>query len=264
MFKQIVALDRVIHRSLRFNPKQTHSFAAQMMVTPIVAGEANLIAREYPLLFARQPDSLPLALLGVAQGNNAYVQANGRWQARYIPAHIRRYPFMLADSAATADADGARNFTMMIDSAAPHFQGDQGSSLLDAAGEPTAILQQAQQVLISLQRDEVRTRKLVSEIESAGLLRERVLKAKPKKGKPFALEGLRIIDKEKFSALPAETLASLHHSGALALIYAHLLSLNNLQDGVLSQADRIAAAAPVPAVNADTLSFAGFNSGKNS
>ncbi len=262
MFKNIVALDRVTHRDLHFNPNQTYAFAAQMMVTPIVAGEANLIAREYPLLFALQPDRLPLALLGVDKDRNAYVDANGHWLARYIPAHLRRYPFMLADSAATPDAEGARNFTVMIDSAAPHLQGNQGSALLGAAGEPTAILQQVQQVLMSLQRDELRTRKLVTEIESAGLLRERVLEARPKKGKPFALEGLRIIDKEKFAALPADTLLSLHQSGALALIYAHLLSLNNLQDGNLRQDDVVKLAAP--SQTADTLSFAGFGSGQNS
>ena len=139
MFKELIALSRDQHRGLRFNPRQPYAFAARLMVSPIVAGEVKLIAREYPIVFSRS-EPMPLALLGVKKDTNAYVGANGDWPARYIPAHVRRYPFMLADSATENAAEGKRAFTVMFDAQAPQFAGEKGSALFTDAGEATPTL----------------------------------------------------------------------------------------------------------------------------
>lgn len=256
MFKQLKPLNREEHRSLRFSAKQPYHFAADMMVSPIVAGEAAMIAREYPIVFARAADDVPLALLGVKEGVNAYVRPSGHWMARYIPAHVRRFPFMLANSTSPDKLNGKRAFTIMIDTAAPHFSSEQGEALFTPTGEPTAVLLKVQEVLTNLQHDTERTRKLVHALDAAGLLIERVLQAKPKNGgKPLALKGMRVIDTTKLATCAPDTLQALNRSGALMLIYAHLISLANLQDGPLLQNRTESTAAQI----GDTISFGGID-----
>lgn len=259
MFKQLKPLSREEHRNLRFNANQSYHFAANLMVSPIVAGEAAMIAREYPIVFGPTADDLPLALLGVKSGVNAYVRSTGHWMARYIPAHVRRFPFMLADSKAPDALNGKRAYTIMIDANAPHFANEQGEALLTPTGEPTDILLKVQEVLTNLQHDTERTKKMIHDVEVAGLLEERVLQAKPKNGgKPLALKGMRAIDHTKLAACPPETLQTLLRSGTLMLIYAHLISLNNLQDGPLLQG----VPEPLTTQTGDMISFEGIDRGK--
>lgn len=256
MFKDLKPLNREEHRSLRFSGNQPYHFAADMMVSPIVAGEAAMIAREYPIVFSRAADHVPLALLGVKEGVNAYVRSTGHWMARYIPAHVRRFPFMLANTKAPEELNGKRAFTIMIDITAPHFASGQGEALFTPVGEPTDMLLKVQEVLSNLQRDTERTKKLIQDIDAADLLVERVLQAKPKNGgKPLAIKGMRIIDNAKLANCSPETLHALHRSGALMLIYAHLISLANLQDGPLLQGGPESTTAAA----GDTISFEGID-----
>lgn len=256
MFKQLNPLNREEHRSLRFSANQPYHFAADMMVSPIVAGEAAMISREYPIVFSRSVDSAPLALLGLKEGTNAYVRSSGHWMARYIPAHVRRFPFMLANSKPSEALNGKRAFTIMIDLAAPHFSSEQGEPLFTPQGEPTAMLLKVQEVLTNLQRDTERTLKMVQEIDAAGLLVERILQAKPKNGgKTLALKGMRVIDTKKLAACSPDILQALNRSGALMLIHAHLISHTNLQDGPLLQSGSESNNNQI----GDTISFEGID-----
>src|SRR5690606_37125376 len=150
MFQKLVPLNLDAHRNLHFDAKNNYSFASKLMVSPVVAAEAGHIAREYVLVFARKAESLPLALLGVDKDKNAYVDDSGTWQSRYIPAHVRRYPFMFADSAENPAEPGNRRFTMMIDAEAPHFVESGAEPLFDKQGGPAPVLQRAQESLSHL------------------------------------------------------------------------------------------------------------------
>ena len=108
LFKKPKPLDSQAHRQLRYAPNQPYHFAAQQMFAPIVAGEASMVAREYAIVFSDTPGSLPLALLGASKGHNAYVRPSGHWMARYVPAHLRRYPFVMAEAAAAPQGEVVR------------------------------------------------------------------------------------------------------------------------------------------------------------
>lgn len=238
MFKALAPLNRETHRGLRLNSTQSYQFAAGLMAVPIVSGEALLVARDYPIIFGHKDDDLPLALLGVQPDVNAYLLPNGQWQARYIPAHIRRYPFTLARGSEPAPEADKIAFTIMIDSAASQLSSSQGTPLFTDTGDLSPLLQKVQEFLLALERDSEHTLEMVRALAAADLLIERVLRVQPKSGKGNALKGLRVIDTAKFAALPVETLQTLKASGALLLVYAHLLSLANLQDGPLQRGER--------------------------
>lgn len=238
MFEQTIPLDTQAHRYLRFRPNLPYHFAAREMLIPVMAGEAAQIAREYPIVFPVGYRDTPAALVGVNEGANAYVQPSGHWQARYVPAHVRRYPFMLADSSTAADAEqGQKLFTIMIDNDAPHLGADEGELLFQPDGKPAPMLEQAQKMLLHLEKDRVRTQALLKQIDETGLLVERILQIGRESGSAHGLKGLRVIDTQRLAECPAETVYALHKSGALALIHAHLISLSNLNDGPLSRTD---------------------------
>lgn len=257
MFKNLQALSRDRHQALSFVPNQPYHFASGLMLTPIVVGEAGMIAREYPIVFSRQDRAPPSALLGVREGVNAYVTPSGHWMARYVPAHVRRYPFMLAEGPAPkANGVDERQFTLTFDAEAPHLSDSRGERLFTSEGEPSPVLENVRTVLINLQRDLNRTLQLVERIQEAGLLVERSLTLSSSSGKTFKLDGLRVVDTGKLAALSPEVLHDLHGRGALMLIQAHLISLSNLRDGPLV---RDQAPASNPGTSDDTLRFEGID-----
>mgnify|MGYP003643654202 CR=1 FL=1 len=230
MFKQPEALNVERHASLGLADQPNYSHAAEEMLTPVFSGEAWQVAREYTLVFPNEV-GLPLAILGYQQGVNAYLGNNGSWWGRYVPAHIRRYPFIAAPQQTDGDQ---QQFTVMIDASAPQLLEDAGQPLFED-GKPSKLLHEVQRVLANLQKDTQRTHQLVKQIDEAGLLVKQSLHIKVKEGEDKGLQGFRVIDREAFRQCDGETLSALNKSGALGLIQAHFCSLTNLQDGLLAK-----------------------------
>lgn len=237
MFKTPVPLSPDRHLRLRLGSVPDYRFAAHEIVAPFVSGEMWQIAREYIAVFSKQPDELPLAILGTEAGVNGYVgDGNPPWWGRYVPAHLRRYPFILAPrAAAPGDSTGEQRFTLYIDTAAPQLNETEGRPLFEEDGQPAEFLQEVQQALLGLQQDFARTLALIKQIDAAGLLIEQTFTVKRQGREPIGLTGFRIIDQAKLRACPPELLSSLTKTRALDLIYAHIGSLTNAQDGLLAK-----------------------------
>lgn len=260
LFKKLRALDRVAHRELRFAPSQPYDFASAQLFAPITLSEGGMVAREYAIVFSNQAGSLPLALLGRAQHRNLYVRLSGHWTARYVPAHIRRYPFVMGQGPLGGAAEGEARASdkvesfILFDTEAPHVGHIKGDRLFDDQGEPTAVLKKVAEVLAAMEQDSVRTLRVINQLESLGLLVERQVNIASKQGRAVGLTGLRVVDFDRFEALEGQVLAELRHSGALELIYAHQMSLTNLQDGVLVQNEPDA-----PTNSSGSISFEGID-----
>ncbi|WP_225780868.1 SapC family protein [Xenophilus sp. Marseille-Q4582] len=253
MFNNHVPFNKERHRDLRFTANQPYHFAAKEMLIPIVASEVQIAAREYTIVFPVESGGVPQVLTGVEAGVNAYVAQTGHWVGRYVPAHVRRYPFILVDAPASQQASesGERSYSLHVVPDAPHLNSPSGALLLNEAGEATPALEQVFKALKSLHLDHERTQLLTQQIEEAGLLVAQGIQVKNKDGKVSGLKGFRIVDSRKLAELDAETLGRLHRSGALALAYAQLLSLSNLRDGVLARATKPGAAPAAGAVPAE-------------
>ena len=260
LFKRPRALDSQAHRQLRYAPNQPYHFAAEQIFAPIMAGEVHMVAREYAIVFSDTRGSLPMALLGTAESRNGYVRASGHWAARYVPAHLRRYPFVMAESTAETQGEGATeiNHIVVVDADAPHLGADQGDRLFTDEGNPTEALQKVQRVLVMMERDSQRTLAMVAQLETMGLLVPQQVTIVKKQGQSLGLQGLRVVDMERLSNLEPEALKALQQSGALALAYAHQLSLTNLQDGVLCEAPN-STAASAESTSSGSISFEGID-----
>ena len=259
MFHNPVPLSPDQHRQLRLADVPQYRFAAHEVATPVFSGEMWQIAREYITVFSQKSDELPLAILGAQAGVNAYVGDGSPgaplWRARYVPAHLRRYPFILAPRAAEAgDAATDQRFTLCLDADAPQLNSVQGRPLFTHDGQSAELLAEVQQALSGLQRDFAITQKLVQQIDAAGLLVEHTLQL-PRAGlAPAALSGFRVVDPAKLRSAAPALLAELAQTGALDLIYAHMGSLTNLHDGLLAKkANTDTKSAPLSSSEMDAL-----------
>lgn len=230
MFVQPTPLNSALHQNLRFLPVPGFAFAKDLGAIPILAAECAHIARQMPIVFPLQTGN-PLALVSIDGKTNAHVNAKGQWQgADYVPAHLRRYPFLLQEM----PQNGAeKSFALLFDAAAPHFHSEMGERLLDDAGQPGAMLQSVQGMLAAMHGDLQRTLALVNQLDALGLLREEGLSISVPQAEPVHIKGFRIINREAFALLEGEHIKALQASNALELVYAHFISLNLLQNGWL-------------------------------
>ena len=231
MFKKHVPLKFADHRNLRVFESNDYSFAKDETLAPIVFDEMADIAREYPIIFPKNGSGLPCALLGLEPGHNAYIDDEGRWLGTYIPAHIRRYPFMLATS---GDLEGDLNrFVVVFDPDAKHFMDPNGHQVFTHDGKPTQHMTNRFALLQQMQKTTPRTIELVKVLDDSGILVERTVTIK-KAGQANQITGFRTIEEKKLNGLPDAAFMELRRAGALPLIYAHLLSWANFRQGPIA------------------------------
>jgi hypothetical protein len=182
----------------------------------LTAAELPKAALVYPIVFAQAEDGLhPFAVLGLSANENLYLEGDA-WVASYLPASVRLYPFRFA---------GER---ILIDEAAPHFSGEEGAALFDESGAPSAALNEQLAFLRNCYAAEVDTAAWVARMAALGLLIEQDINVVSPQGKRYTLQKFHVIDAAKIPLLPDTVLTTLARDGSLALIHAHLLSLEHL------------------------------------
>jgi hypothetical protein len=226
LYLQPHALDRTQHRTSRVAPRGPRfDRTAKMNALFIAAVEMIDVAREYPIVFVEagqgadgQREVAPMAVLGLAQGENLMLEADGRWAARYVPALLQAYPLGLART----EGD---QYVVVIDGAADALSTTEGERLFDDAGTPTPWLEERRKFLEQFEAETQRTRLLGHKLIELGLLQTMRFDATLPDGTTFTVDGFLAVDEKKFAELPADTLADLHKTGVLGLVYAHQFSL---------------------------------------
>ncbi|MGM0986216.1 MAG: SapC family protein [Pseudomonadota bacterium] len=242
MFTRPETLNPEAHRGLRFSRNQPFDFAREAMLLPLAASELAQAAREMPIVFPKG-EGAPQALVGLEPGHNLHVKETGHWQGRYVPACLKAYPFRLARYG-EAENEADQQFVVQIDRAARHFDTPDGERLIDDQGGPAPLVKQAQKALMTLLRETRRAEQQVAQLDAHGLLADQHVLINRGTEQERALTGFRVVDVKALAALEGEALATLRDSGALALLYAHRLSLTNLKDGLLAHTASAAAETP--------------------
>lgn len=228
LHKDPVALDRVAHRDLKVrrdhNPLEA---AAGLNAFFITAAEFIDACRDYPLLFlpagkdANGKDlCAPVAVFGLKKGENLFWR-QGRWDARYVPALLRAYPFAMAPTQ-------ERQFVVCVDQSSPMLSRDEGEPLFDGDGKPTPYLEDLREFVEKIEVEVDRTRAAGRRLLELGLLQPRRFDASLPDGSPLTIDGFLGVDEEKLAKLPDEQALELQRSGLLALLHFHLASLRNM------------------------------------
>jgi hypothetical protein len=188
-----------------------------------MAAEFANAALEYAIVFGGPGDMvMPAAVLGLRPDENLYVAKEGGWQAKYIPAFVRRYPFVFSS------ADEGRMFTLCIDEAYPGInQNGRGERLFGDEGKPTLYLNNVLKFLQQYQLEFQRTQGFCKRLRDLNLLEPMQARMNLGSGERMALQGFSVVDRARLKTLPANVLAELVLSDELESIYTHLVSMRN-------------------------------------
>ncbi|GGO88393.1 peptidase [Marinobacterium nitratireducens] len=226
------------HGDISVKAGGTYAFAREVNSVPLTAVEFSRAAAEYPIVFAGNDEAvMPAVILGVRDSQNLFVDDEGRWKEGYIPAFVRRYPFVFS-----ADKSG-KQFILHIDEGFEGVNRDgKGERLFDADGERTQYLQNVLGFLQEYQAHFQRTQAYCKRLKELGLLQPMQAQFNLADGEKRSLSGFQVVDREKLKALEPETLAKMMKSDELECTFLHLHSLRHFNDMVGRMASRSPAA----------------------
>ncbi len=212
-----------------------YAFTRQVNSVPLMAVEFPSAAAEYAIVFAGTEETvMPVVILGVKERENRYLTDTGGWQAKYIPAFVRRYPFVFSSS-----EDGTK-FALCIDE---EFTGcnqeGRGERLFDAEGEQTQYLRSVLEFLKSYQAQFQRTQAFCKKLKDLSLLEPMQAQFTLGTGERAMLAGFMAVNREKLKALSGEQLAELIKTDELELMFQHLQSMRNLSEVAQRAAPRV-------------------------
>jgi hypothetical protein len=237
IYNQAIPLSSDAHRDLSVRLGQNYGFAARVNSVPLLAAEFAATSSHLAIVFAGDgPAMMPAALLGLRADENLFVTATGGWDGPYVPAFLRRYPFVFAQ-----DPDDSERLTLCIDEA---FEGvnreGRGERLFDADGNRTVFLSQSLQFASDYQAQHQLTQAFCARLAELDLMEEATATATLPDGKVLALSGFKRVSVEKLRALPDTEVLALFRADMLGLVYLHLSSLGAMQQMIGRATSRMA------------------------
>ena len=227
-------LNRTTHERLSMGPTLSYGFARTTTLVPIILDEIAVVAREYPIIFPDNETGLPCALTGMRPETNAYVDDKEHWRADYIPIQLRQHPFAMTEVPG-AQQDGKTRYTLCIDTGAREFSDLEGAWVFEADGTLTPTAKEKADLAQKLIKRSGITKAMVKLLDETGLLAERSIRMKLKdEVEPRQVQGFRVVDEKKLNELADEEFVVLRNKGVLPLVYAQLMSMANLKQGVLA------------------------------
>ena len=223
-YKTIEPLNATQHGAYRIRQIEKSPFIAQTHAIPVTVDEFGLAQRNYPIVFSIGDNPIPIALMGLNEGVNVFLDPDGRPldTSTYIPAYIRRYPFLLARLNPTSD-----ELSLCFDSTSEAIgQFDDGQALFDG-DQPSEATKSILQFCEQFEAAGQRTAAFMDELVKSDLLMDGEVAIQPEGfQQPFVYRGFRMVDEEKLRDLRGDELRKISQNGILPLLYAHLFSLS--------------------------------------
>ena len=221
IYETAVPVSAARHRDASVEVGADYAFARNVNSVPLMAVEFPHAAPEYAIVFAGVNDEvMPAVILGMRGNENLYL-AHGKWSAKYIPAFVRRYPFVFS----TADDD--KTFMLCVDEAFPGFNREGRGQRLFDGGKPTPYVNNVLKFLQEYQAQFMRTRAFCKKVRELELLEPMQAQISMGSGERLSLGGFWAVNRAKVKALPGDKLAELAKPDELELLYLHLQSMRN-------------------------------------
>ncbi|CBI76977.1 SapC-related protein [Bartonella clarridgeiae 73] len=228
-YKNVTPVHKVTHKNLKFTPSSDMSFAKNTHWVPLASGEYFQAAIDYPILFMSAQDEqqkrhyTSVALVGLSDNDNDYITADNQWRKNtYIPAFVRRYPFVLAKM------QNEQELSVCFDQQSGMFNEVSGIDLFNSDGSISPFMEECINFLENFKINMEKTAEFIETLVEMDLLCQKSINVKNDKGVSAQLENFWMVDEEKLNKLFAHQLAKLHKQGFLGWIFAHLMSMNNL------------------------------------
>lgn len=224
MFKSIVPITLERHGKKKIKAIENFEFAKNVNMASIMVHEFSRAASVYPIVFVedqRKDQFRPVVLLGLEEGENLFIQ-DDKWQASYIPAIIRRYPFALAKT----KEEG--RFTVCIDEQSNLVNETEGQALFDDNGEPTELMNRVKRYLAQLQQMDQFTEDFCKYLAEKNMFTP--LNMKVRIGNTLKnITGAYVVNEERLNSLSDEAFLEMRAKKYIPVAYSHLSSLSQIE-----------------------------------
>jgi hypothetical protein len=244
-YNDLIPLSSQDHVDFRSKAVDSAPFLTSQHAIPLTIDEFVSAQRYVPIIFSAGADSVPLALMGLNEGVNIFVDEEGKLRGpSYVPAYVRRYPWMLAKLRPDTD-----ELSLCFDPTSPAIGAFEDGQPLFEDGKPSELTQGVLKFCEDFEQAAARTGQFVRELQEMDLLMDgEVAIQTPGNEQPFVYRGFRMINEEKLRDLRGDQLRKINQSGMLPLIHAHLFSLQLMRDIFEAQVNLGKGPIPQPAV----------------
>ena len=219
-YKEPVALNREEHKSMKVNAPKDFAYTRETNSVVLTGVEFAKACRNFPIVFTRNGDQVvPVAVLGMRDNENLFVDKDGKWTGNYIPAYIRRYPFVLANRGEDQD-----EFLICVENSA--LQKRRGEALFTKEGEETEYLQNATRFMQEYHQGFLRTTAFTKKLDELGLFQEMNARVTRDDESSVVLGQFLSVNEDALMKLTSTAADELFRAGYLGWIYAHLISMD--------------------------------------
>lgn len=225
-YKSVVPLSWQLQPKWGFKAPDSLAFSAETHAIPLTVDEFVLAQRNYPIVFGTGPGAAPLALVGLADGRNLFVDEGGQWrQGTYIPAYVRRYPYILAKL--NPDSE---ELSLCVDEQSGMIGDELGDALFDGEA-PSPATKTALEFCDQFEQAVQRTRLFMEELEKLDLIIDGEVSIQvPGRAEPAVYRGFRMVAEERVRELRGDQARKLVGNGLLGMVYAHMFSLSQIRE----------------------------------
>lgn len=243
-YKDLMPLNSRDHGTWKSRTTDQATWLVGQHAVPLTAEEFVHASRHYPIVFSIGEPSVPLGLMGLNEGVNTFIDSEGRpTEQVYIPAYARRYPFMLAKL--TPDTE---ELSLCFDPTTDLVGEFEDGAALFENGEPSEACKASLEFCRNFEEAGFRTQNFVEELEKHELLMDgEVAIQQAGNDQPFVYRGFKMVNQEKLRELRGDVLRQWNQNGILALIFAHLFSLELMSEVFGRQVQQGKGPVPVPA-----------------
>ncbi len=227
-YKQLEPLSSNQHAAFKTRTADSAPFLANAHAIPITVDEFVACQRYYPIVFSTGENPVPLALMGLNEGINVFVDEEGKLLGdAYVPAYIRRYPFMLARVRPDSD-----ELSLCFDRESGLVGDYEEGNALFQDGKPSETTNAILKFCEDFETSAHRTNAFVADLKKEGLLidGEVSISTGASQATPFIYRGFQMVSEEKVRDLRGDELRRMNQSGLLPLVMAHLFSLPLLRE----------------------------------
>lgn len=218
-YKKPAPLDAKKHATTALKENFGLNFTEGVNAVPVNLIEFPQVCHYYPIAFSPDENATPVAIMGLRDNENLFLQDDKTWLAdTYIPAYIRRYPFIFSE---IPDSD---QLTLCVDTDESVIEEDGKQRFFEEDGKPTTLSQNALEFCKSYHAAAQQTVEFSQELAKSGMLVERAAEITVAGDKKINFSGFKIIDEKKFSELDEKTFLEWRKKGWLPFVYAHLFS----------------------------------------